>query len=135
MKSNEIWLEGQELEISKYKKLYKVYGITWGGDGTTTFKVPDFRNRVIWGSGDGSFGYIEAGLPNITGSFWSLPSRNGNSGADGAFTVQSNGSFCSDGGIDSRKVYFNASRSSSIYGNSNTVQPPAIKLRIKTRVS
>ena len=29
--------------------------------------------------------------------------------------------------------YFNASKSNSIYGNSNTVQPPAIKVRVYTR--
>ena len=29
--------------------------------------------------------------------------------------------------------YFDASRSSSIYGNSSTVQPPAIKVRVYAR--
>lgn len=71
--------------------------------------------------------YVEAGLPNIEGTFWSLPSRNGNSGANGAFTVTSNSSFCADGSIDSRRVSFDASLSNPIYGNSDTVQPYATK--------
>lgn len=71
--------------------------------------------------------YVEAGLPNIEGTFWSLPSRNGNSGANGAFTVTSNSSYCADGSIDSRRVSFDASLSNPIYGNSDTVQPYATK--------
>ena len=65
LKKNEIWLEGQEVEIKKYKKLYKVYGTTYGGNGSTTFGLPNFKNRTIWGS-EGSWGYLAAGLPNIT---------------------------------------------------------------------
>ena len=93
--------------------------------------MPDFRNRALWGSN--SFGYIVAGLPNITGEFHSLPARNGNAGASGCFTVTSNGSYAADGAVDSRRVDFNASLSNNIYGKSTTVQPPAIKVRVKTR--
>lgn len=31
------------------------------------------------------------------------------------------------------RIGFNAANSNPIYGNSNTVQPPAIKVRVKTR--
>ena len=83
---------------------------------------------------------INAGLPNITGAIghfdvWGY----GDAAirrADGAFnfcdgqnnlqrsvTIQSNVA-----GNDYRNVDFNASRSSSIYGNSSTVQPQSIKV-------
>lgn len=35
--------EGQTLNIMQYQALYSLIGITYGGDGRTTFKVPDLR--------------------------------------------------------------------------------------------
>lgn len=67
---------------------------------------------------------IEAGLPNITGTF----------GIDyaictGAFyQAGSQKGSNNAGGSSDAITYFDASRSSSIYGNSTTVQPQAIKV-------
>lgn len=68
---------------------------------------------------------VSAGLPNITGTI------NGPSGinASGAFTVEpvtplTGGKSSS---VREGNTYFNASRSNSIYGKSNTVQPEAIQ--------
>lgn len=77
--------------------------------------------------------FIEAGLPNITGTI-----KSGGAGSDwmsGAFTYlnsENNGnSGRHDGGSDANYVSgtaeFNASNSNSIYGKSDTVQPPAVK--------
>jgi microcystin-dependent protein len=43
------WLkcEGQELPINSYAALYSLIGIYFGGNGTSTFKLPDLRGRVI----------------------------------------------------------------------------------------
>lgn len=35
--------EGQTLNIMQYQALFSLIGITYGGDGRTTFKVPDLR--------------------------------------------------------------------------------------------
>ena len=35
--------EGQTLNISQYTALFSLLGVTYGGDGRTTFKLPDFR--------------------------------------------------------------------------------------------
>ncbi len=43
--------EGQELEIAKYPDLFKVIGGLHGGDGKTTFKLPDLRGRIAVGTG------------------------------------------------------------------------------------
>ena len=70
---------------------------------------------------------VEAGLPNITGDFWVGRSENNASGAFVKITTTgsySNASNANDGGHYS----FDASRSSSIYGNSLTVQPQTIKV-------
>lgn len=126
--SNEIWLEGQEVSRTNYANLFAIYGTTYGaGDGSTTFNLPDFRNRVIWGAT--SFGYINAGLPNITGTFTNCDDDY----ATGAFYVTDQTVGTDDGSRPQRVYGFDASRSSAVYGGSTTVQPPAIKCRIKTR--
>lgn len=65
--SNCIWLEGAEVSRTDYNNLFAIYGTTYGaGDGSTTFKLPDFRNRYICGVDNNlAFGYIAAGLPNL----------------------------------------------------------------------
>ncbi|MCU7836240.1 MAG: tail fiber protein [gamma proteobacterium symbiont of Taylorina sp.] len=47
--------DGQYLEISQFNALFAYMGTTYGGDGRTTFKVPDLRGRsaVSYGSGIG----------------------------------------------------------------------------------
>lgn len=82
----------------------------------------------------------EAGLPNITGNFKSRPHMNGNFGtggsiisADGKLFVhlpqasdEKDNSMTETGRLYKDDVmFFDASRSSPIYGNSTTVQPPA----------
>lgn len=45
--------EGQTLSIRQNTALYAVIGITYGGDGKDTFKLPDLRGRMIVGEGLG----------------------------------------------------------------------------------
>ena len=78
---------------------------------------------------------IEAGLPNITGKVSNLPSGNPDSkgnyyGSSGCFYRNSGTETYSLTGVSgsSASTYIDASRSSSIYGNSTTVQPQAIKV-------
>ena len=132
LSADEIWLEGAEVSRETYAQLFEIYGTTYGeGNGETTFNLPDFRNRTLWGAED--FGYIEAGLPNITGSTTGQPRVGKDRGCfysyDSTLTrmSQSSNSQYSD------TLGFNASRSSSIYGNSTTVQPPSVKVRVKTK--
>ncbi len=50
------WLacSGQSLLISSYSALYALIGVTYGGNGTTTFNLPDLRGRVPIGVGQGT---------------------------------------------------------------------------------
>jgi len=41
---------GQILPIVNYQPLFSLYGTTFGGDGRTTFNLPDLRKRVPVGS-------------------------------------------------------------------------------------
>ena len=73
---------------------------------------------------------VGAGLPNITGKTRTTWSGDREGDATGAFKnyQSSSGGSSAGGGNNGRTVgaTFDASRSSSIYGNSNTVQPPAV---------
>jgi microcystin-dependent protein len=46
--------EGQVLAIADYDVLFNLIGTTYGGDGVSTFALPDLRSRVPLGDGAGS---------------------------------------------------------------------------------
>ncbi|RNC88494.1 MAG: phage tail protein [Winogradskyella sp.] len=50
--------EGQLLSIAQNQALFSILGITYGGDGQTTFGLPDLRGRAPIHAGQGP------GLPN-----------------------------------------------------------------------
>ena len=45
--------EGQLLPISQYSALFSILGTIYGGDGRTTFALPDLRGRAAISSGRG----------------------------------------------------------------------------------
>lgn len=107
------------------------------------------QNRALMGasSSHAAGTTVEAGLPNITGSvvpkleniFNSFISESGAT-MTGAF--YNTGVFSSYGGADAsvtnsvpKDLYFDASRSNSIYGRSATVQPAAYYVHIWRRVA
>ncbi|MFD1161722.1 phage tail protein [Hwangdonia seohaensis] len=45
--------DGQLLPISQYSALFSILGTTYGGDGETTFALPDLRGRVPMHAGNG----------------------------------------------------------------------------------
>jgi microcystin-dependent protein len=49
------WLmcTGQLLPINQYQALFSLLGTTYGGNGTTTFALPDLRGRIAMGQGNG----------------------------------------------------------------------------------
>ena len=126
--------DGSTVSRTTYKDLFDVIGVTYGaGDGNLTFQLPDFRNKVPWGKDtETNFGYIEAGLPNITGSLSLNNQAFGTFSANGVLSQDSTASsnVAGNGGTGAvqRNISFNASRSSSIYGKSSTVQPPSVKV-------
>lgn len=107
-------------------------------------------NRVLMGVDKGNTKpgtTVSAGLPNITGSLTSTAT----SGGSGPFRATAN-SVTSRGALSTTaidatycgysryggteySVHFDASASNSIYGSSNTVQPPAYLVNIWQRIS
>ena len=124
---------GAAVSRTTYAALFAAIGTTYGtGDGSTTFNLPNLTDKFIQGSGTAGTSK-SAGLPNITGSFGGLGNYNsgGTNAMSGAFYGSGASGFSFGGGdtVSSLKGYFNASRSSSIYGSSSTVQPPAVTMR------
>jgi microcystin-dependent protein len=62
-----MFCQGQLLAISQYDALYALVGTTFGGDGQTTFGLPDLRGRVPTGIGQGS-GLSNVVLGELSGS-------------------------------------------------------------------
>lgn len=67
---NWAFCQGQTLAISSNTALFSILGTTYGGNGTTTFQLPDLQDRVPIGAGAGP------GLSNI-----SLGEKGGNNTA------------------------------------------------------
>lgn len=107
-------------------------GTLWGG----TWEKQG-KGRVIQAKTDSQTvgNTVDAGLPNITGVFRSAD-VGGLEKSTGCFNNDSNfnvGYFGSEARGYDLTVSFNASRSSSIYGKSSTVQPPALLVNIWKR--
>lgn len=79
---------------------------------------------------------IAAGLPNITGEYWDVAGRDsGENGAIKYVNGEEKAGLGSGSAIGYGMIYFDASKANSIYGNSNTVQPPAFVVNIWRRIS
>ena len=110
------WLECNGQSCAAYSELSAVLGKT---------TVPDYRGRFL--EGNNVAGTVkEAGLPNITGSFIAVYYGNP---VSGAFKSEFGGHTKNRSDSDGQKISLDASLSSSIYGRSDTVQPPAVTVR------
>ena len=126
-----LFCDGSAISRAMYPDLFALIGITYGeGDGSTTFNLPDLTDKFIEGSDTAGTEY-EAGLPNIEGDFGAARPRGVNNtlAPSGAIVGDSSTSVAAGSGIAPIALGFNASLSNAIYGNSNTVQPPALTMR------
>lgn len=122
---------GASVARTMYPDLFNIIGTTYGSVDSEHFNLPDLRDKFIEGADIGG-AYKEAGLPNITGfeDWWSAGRGSGN--PTGAFRQRGVSALghADSGTLNSALLTdFDASRSSSIYGNSTTVQPPALTMR------
>ena len=132
---------GAAVSRTTYADLFAVIGTTFGsGDGSTTFALPNLIDKFAQGST--TVGTVKSsGLPNINGYAAPLALNPEGSGgyplecnSSGAFYPFSNDYNCLKitnlEYIPHRNagIVFDASRANSTYGNSTTVQPPALTL-------
>jgi microcystin-dependent protein len=127
-RKNFLLCDGSAVSRDTYSALFAVIGTKYGvGDGSTTFNLPDYNVSGRFVQGGTTAGTVKsAGLPNITGDVGDFASYNFQN--TGAFQLKSYTNYVTGGSAN--QVFaiasFNASRSSAIYGNSDTVQPPAL---------
>ena len=112
-------------------------GLFGRGDGTATFVLPNWADRMVQFAGAGAGATLAAGLPNITGRTFNnrimteVNPKSSASKSEGAILRYDlrDVSVVGTGGYgNSIEIGIDASKSNPIYGTSATVQPPAIKL-------
>lgn len=122
---------GQEVSRITYARLFNVIKEKFGaGDGVTTFNVPNLVEKFIEGTESSVGQTLDAGLPNIKGEWNHSSGYNSYTKNNGAIKSSSSSSPTTGigAGWQNENISFDASRSNSIYGKSNTVQPPAVKM-------
>ena len=134
------WLlcDGSAVSRTDYAALYAVIGTTYGaGDGSSTFNLPNLVDKFVEGSA--TAGTVKsAGLPNIVGIFRDTEYVQSPTATfqDGVLTKTASRHYFDNGSDDSNtyrnrimSIHMDASKYNSIYGASNTVQPPALTMQ------
>ena len=129
--------------LNAYTATPDVTKFYYGDSNNETLLLPDFEGLFIENSASDTLDEVSAGLPNISGvlgwltSTGMLAQQQANELNDNKCIRWKMGSnnyekmTTNTGNTSTYGCYdidFNASRSNSIYGNSTTVQPPAVKL-------
>ncbi|WP_278549944.1 phage tail protein [Cloacibacillus evryensis] len=123
---------GAELSVSAYPELFAVLGTKYGGNGTTTFKLP-VAEDVIYAAGvNHTVGEtVTEGLPNISAgcSPWvgTIPPTSGSfftMSSSEKLTISAGGSYSVFRGSGN----LNAANANAIYGSSAHVTPAGIAL-------
>lgn len=123
--------DGADVSRTDYADLFAAIDTIYGdGDGSTTFNLPNLIGRVLQGDSVGGT-YKAPGLPNITGTISGNALTTSFLAASNVFETHSwsNLQGGSSYGSGWRGFSFDASRSNTIYGASNTVQPPAVTVK------
>lgn len=122
--------EGQSLNVAEYTALYALIGNTYGGNGTTTFNLPDLQGRVPIGQGQGP-GLPLYNMGESAGNFMitlttaNLPAHvhsgvgltsNIPISTGGADSSSPQGAFLADHGVE---VYSSVATPGKFYGTSN----------------
>jgi len=136
--------DGYVLKIIDYKKLHSVIGnyFNTGEEAEDEFRIPDYNITGRFLQPNKNVGIqTDAGLPNITGAFVNPPSSSWSDISDISAECLSGALYGTNRnqkisvnadtwGVCIDSIRLDASRSSSIYGSSNTVQPPSQTVHI-----
>jgi len=89
-----MFCEGQLLPISENETLFQLIGTTYGGDGESTFALPDLRGRIPIHQGDGFILAETGGAEEITLTVNQIPAHShpelANSGVPQSSNPQNN---------------------------------------------
>ncbi len=113
--------EGQLLPISENETLFQLIGDTYGGDGQSTFALPDLRGRLPLHQGNGFILAETGGAEEITLTASQIPAHShavlANSGAGSASSPDDNVLATAVGNV------YSPNTGSSVSLNANSVTP------------
>lgn len=71
------WLlcHGQLLSIAENETLFQLIGTTYGGDGESTFALPDLRGRIPLHQGNGAVLASQSGVESVTLTVQQIPAH------------------------------------------------------------
>ena len=128
---------GAAVSRTTYANLFSILGTAFGeGDGSKTFNLPDFRNKTLWGANGNLMSILAAGLPNGLGKMDILSASGGWDSPHYAGALYAGSKYTSPyllsghSGSVNHSVFLDLSKSNTIYGNADTVQPPSIAVNI-----
>lgn len=97
--------DGALLAISQNQALFSILGTTYGGDGRTTFQLPDLRGRVAMHPGNGpglssrSLGQIGGSETNVLNANQLPPHNHAVRGSEEGTQTDPNGNFVAGSGM------------------------------------
>ncbi len=131
-----MFCEGQLLPISEYETLFNLIGTTYGGDGQSTFALPDLRGRIPIHFGNGFTLAETGGVETVTLTVSQIPAhthpllvtRNANATnapSSSSLPGTTSGPNITVGGTDAPRTTLNPSSVSSVGGSQphNNFQP------------
>ncbi len=111
-----MFCEGQLLPISDYETLFNLIGTTYGGDGQSTFNLPDLRGRLPLHQGSGFVIGQNGGVEQVTLTVPTIPAH-----SHAALAQSSGGSSSSPAGAVWAASNVNQYSSSNSNANMNGV--------------
>ena len=89
-----MFCDGQLLPISENETLFQLIGTTYGGDGQSTFALPDLRSRVPIHNGNGFVLAEQGGVEEVTLTVQQIPAHSHpliGSSSTGSTSIPENG--------------------------------------------
>jgi microcystin-dependent protein len=117
-----MFCEGQLLPISENETLFQLIGTTYGGDGESTFALPDLRGRIPIHQGNGFILAETGGAEEITLTVQQIPTHNHALIASTAAGAQNNPANQILAASPSVKVFIQDTPDSTL-NNANSVSP------------
>jgi microcystin-dependent protein len=103
-----MFCEGQLLPISENETLFQLIGTTYGGDGQSTFALPDLQGRIPVHQGNGLTLAEAAGTEEVTLTTQQIPKHNHLVVASGDPATQASGTNAILAAAVSQVMYFAA---------------------------
>jgi microcystin-dependent protein len=115
-----MFCEGQLLPISEYETLFNLIGTTYGGDGESTFGLPDLRGRIPLHQGNGFTLAETGGVEEVTLTVNQIPAHSHPFIATTDISNQGspNGTLCAQPSVT--KLYFAVAGAAAMAANSTT---------------